>query len=124
LLRSVPLRKRKVELFETIRREYEHGAGTIRAVAKKLGVHRRMVRQALGTPGSPSLQLGNLGKNRIRLAVLKPLHGKSFRFFSTTDGALVAPEVTGDFLPRMEAGRGSRLRRRYESLDRRPGRPW
>ena len=26
-----------------------HGAGTIRAVAKKLGVHRRMVRQALAS---------------------------------------------------------------------------
>ncbi len=37
----------KVELFEQIRREYEHGAGAIRAVARNLGVHRRMVRQAL-----------------------------------------------------------------------------
>jgi transposase len=38
----------KVELFEEIRREYEFGAGTILGVAKKLGVHRRMVREALG----------------------------------------------------------------------------
>jgi ActR/RegA family two-component response regulator len=38
-----------MELFEQIRREYEHGAGTIRAVARKLGIHRRMVRQALAT---------------------------------------------------------------------------
>jgi hypothetical protein len=30
-----------VELYEQIRREYEHGAGTIRAVARRLGVHRR-----------------------------------------------------------------------------------
>jgi transposase len=36
-----------VELFEQIRREYEHGAGTIQGVARKLGVHRRMVREAL-----------------------------------------------------------------------------
>lgn len=36
-----------MELFEQIRREYEHGVGSIRAVANKLGVHRRMVRQAL-----------------------------------------------------------------------------
>lgn len=36
-----------MELFEQIRREYEHGAGTIRAVARKLGVHRRMVREAI-----------------------------------------------------------------------------
>jgi transposase len=37
----------KVELFEEIRREYEFGVGTISGVAHKLGVHRRMVRQAL-----------------------------------------------------------------------------
>ena len=40
-------RRGKVELFEQIRREYEHGEGTIIGVAKKLGVHRRMVREAL-----------------------------------------------------------------------------
>lgn len=39
----------KVELFEQIRREYEFGAGTIQGVAQKLGVHRRMVREALGS---------------------------------------------------------------------------
>ena len=37
----------KVELFEQIRREYEFGVGTIAGVAKKLGVHRRMVREAI-----------------------------------------------------------------------------
>jgi len=36
-----------VELFEQFRREYEFGAATISGVAKKYGVHRRMVRQAL-----------------------------------------------------------------------------
>jgi transposase len=46
-------RRRKVELFEQIRREYEEGAGTIRSVAKKLGVHRRMVRQALASAVPP-----------------------------------------------------------------------
>ena len=40
-------RRAKVELFEQIRREYEFGAGTIRGVAQQLGVHRRLVRQAL-----------------------------------------------------------------------------
>lgn len=39
----------KVELFEQIRREYEFGLGTIAGVAKKLGVHRRMVREAIGS---------------------------------------------------------------------------
>lgn len=42
-----------MELFEQLRREYEHGAGTIRAVAKKLGVHRRLVRQALASALPP-----------------------------------------------------------------------
>jgi len=37
-----------VELFEQIRREYEHGVGTIKGVARKFGVHRRMVREAIG----------------------------------------------------------------------------
>lgn len=37
----------KVELYEEIRREYEFGVGTIRGVARKLGVHRRMVREAI-----------------------------------------------------------------------------
>ena len=40
-------RRTKVELFEQIRREYEFGVGSIKGVARKLGVHRRMVRQAL-----------------------------------------------------------------------------
>jgi hypothetical protein len=34
-----------VELFEQIRREHAYGVGTIQGVAKKLGVHRRMVRE-------------------------------------------------------------------------------
>src|SRR6202167_1924086 len=37
----------KVELYEQIRREYEFGAGTIIGIARKLGVHRRMVREAV-----------------------------------------------------------------------------
>lgn len=47
-------RRAKVELFEQMRREYEFGEGTIRGVARKFGVHRRMVRQALGMPGRRS----------------------------------------------------------------------
>jgi len=38
-----------VELYEQIRREYEHGSGTIREVSRKLGVHRREVRKALSS---------------------------------------------------------------------------
>jgi transposase len=39
----------KVEIFEQIRREYEFGVGTIAGVSRKLGVHRRMVREALNS---------------------------------------------------------------------------
>jgi hypothetical protein len=51
-----------VELFEAIRREYEFGVGTIQGVAHKFGVHRRLVREALGTaipaekPANPRLR--------------------------------------------------------------------
>jgi transposase len=46
--RSWLTRREKVELFEQIRREYEFGVGTIAGVSRKFGVHRRMVREALG----------------------------------------------------------------------------
>src|SRR5213082_1631650 len=45
--------RRKVELFEEIRREYRFGVGTIQGVAKKLNTHRRMVRQALASAIPP-----------------------------------------------------------------------
>jgi len=45
-------RRRKVELFEQIRRD--HAAGeTIKGLAKKYGVHRRMVRQAIASAIPP-----------------------------------------------------------------------
>ncbi len=37
----------KVELYEQIRRKYEFGVGSVIGVARKLGVHRRMVREAV-----------------------------------------------------------------------------
>jgi len=57
-----------VELYEAIRREYEFGIGTIQGVARKFGVHRRLVREALAsaiprekpTSERPHPQLGPL----------------------------------------------------------------
>lgn len=40
-------RRKKVELFELIRRDFQLGGHSIRSIASKYGVHRRMVRQAL-----------------------------------------------------------------------------
>lgn len=54
-----------MELFEAIRREYEFGVGTIQGVARKLGVHRRLVREALG--GAVPLQRPAPARARPRL---------------------------------------------------------
>ncbi len=37
-----------MELFEEFRREYEFGVGSVAGVARRFGVHRRLVREALG----------------------------------------------------------------------------
>jgi hypothetical protein len=46
-------RRRKVELFEEIRRKYRFEAGTIQGVAKKLKTHQRMMWQALASAIPP-----------------------------------------------------------------------
>lgn len=42
-----------MELFEQLRREYEFGVGTIKGVARKFAVHRRLVRQAVNSALPP-----------------------------------------------------------------------
>jgi len=61
----------KVELFERIRREYEFGTGTINGVARQLGVHRRLVRQALADAQAP--QRKRARRKRPVLEWLMPL---------------------------------------------------
>ena len=70
-----------MELFEEIRREHAHGAGSIRAVAKKLGVHRRMVRQALASAIPPERKLAVRNKPRLGV-LLKCLVRTTYSLFS------------------------------------------
>jgi hypothetical protein len=57
-----------VELFERIRREHADGSGTIQGVAKKLGVHRRMVREALADAVSRERKMAIRSKPRLEPA--------------------------------------------------------
>jgi transposase-like protein len=62
-------RRRKVELYEQIRQEYERGAGTIRAVARKFGVHRRDVRRVLDSAMPPERKRPERKRLRLEPAV-------------------------------------------------------
>jgi transposase len=59
-----------MEFFKRLRREYEHGLGTIRGVAQKYGVHRRTVRAALKNPVPPKRKVPQ--RERPKMAPLIP----------------------------------------------------
>jgi len=63
-------RRAKVELFEELRREYEFGCGTIKGVAKKFQVHRRMVREAVNSAIPPERRVPE--RDRPKMAVVMP----------------------------------------------------
>ena len=46
-------RRKKLELFEVIRRDFQQGGHSIRSIASKYQIHRRMVRQALASAIPP-----------------------------------------------------------------------
>ena len=61
----------KVELYEQLRREHEFGIGSIRGVARKFGVHRRMVREAVRQAVPPPRKVPR--RVRPRLDPLRPV---------------------------------------------------
>ena len=91
-------RRAKVELFEQIRREYEFGIGSVKGVARKLGVHRRMVRQALASAAPPERK-----RTERERPALGPLIALSTQFWKST-----AVRRASSVTRRIASGSGSR----------------
>lgn len=58
-----------MQLYKRLRREYEHGLGTIRGVATKYKVHRRTVRAALKNAVPPKRKAAPRGRPKMALAI-------------------------------------------------------
>ncbi len=58
-----------MQLYKRLRREYEHGLGTIRGVAQKYKVHRRTVRAALKNAVPPKRKVTPRERPKMALAI-------------------------------------------------------
>ena len=58
-----------MDLFKRLRREYEHGVGTIKGVARKFNVHRRTVRAALKEGVRPKRKTPQRARPKMASAV-------------------------------------------------------
>jgi hypothetical protein len=58
-----------MQLYKRLRREYEHGIGTIRGVANKYKVHRRTVRAALKNAVPPKRKAAHRERPKMALAI-------------------------------------------------------
>ena len=58
-----------MQLYKRLRREYEHGVGTIRGVAQKYTVHRRTVRAALKNDVPPKRKVTPRERPKMALAI-------------------------------------------------------
>lgn len=58
-----------MQLYKRLRREYEHGLGTIRGVARKYKVHRRTVRAALKNNVPPKRKVTPRERPKMALAI-------------------------------------------------------
>jgi hypothetical protein len=76
----------KVESFEQMRREYEHGYGTIIGTAEKYGVNRRMVRQAVENAVPPDRKKPR--RKRPKFEQVEGFIGQVLRENTSRHGAL------------------------------------
>jgi hypothetical protein len=58
-----------MQLYKRVRREYEHGLGSIRGVAQKYKVHRRTVRAALKNAVPPRRKVTPRKRPKMTLAI-------------------------------------------------------